>query len=224
METKKALAIGGGIFGAGLISISAYFYLKQRKIAAMVEEFMDKVARGEAAYSTAISQEDYEKADRIRDFYQMIMHEEEEAIKLAGGGESLIDQLRKLGIVVIAGMVAAGVIRWIMKRHPPPAPPKCELCGKTFPTAAKLEDHVKTEHKVAPEKVAVAEEAFRKLPERDRDLISEFSALPRKVIDTPWGQLETWQLILIVVGCILLIYFTGGALAPKLAPMLGMAI
>jgi hypothetical protein len=201
----KTEHIVGLTIGGGLICIGGYLLWDQWTKSKLVAEFMDKVSRAEIAYRNAIGREDYEEAQSVAAFYEGLMHEEEEVIKAKGTLERLLDALAKLGIVVSAGYVGASVIKWLIKRFPPPPPYKCPLCGAAFSTPELLDQHVRQCHPVDEEKIAEGQAAYNTLPGWIRSLVGSFSGIEEWMLAKSWQDLPRWQILALAAAAVVII-------------------
>lgn len=211
--------IGGILIGGGILSLGGWLLYREYVNAKLLREFMEKVERSETAYRNALEQERYEDAQKILEFYEARMKEEEEVIKSRGLFDSLADLLAKAGIVIgaVAGLY---VIKWLVKRFPPPPPYKCTHCGAGFNTLEKLEEHLRTQHPLEDVNVPEGEAAYRTLPHWVRGLVSAFSGVEEWMLEESWVGLPRWQLIAIAAAAVLIMVLLWW-LAPWIITALG---
>lgn len=221
--SKKALGIGGGLFGTGLLAIAGVSYYGAKQRAKLIEEFLDKIKRGEAAYKSAIEREDYEGAKDIAEYYEGLMRAEERVLEKEGLIPTVLKRLRDIGIIVTAGYISIKIISWLLKKYPPKPPYVCPVCGAGFATLDQLNEHVKEEHGLDTGKVPEAEAAYNAAPSWVQNLLANASGVGRAFLDAEWAGMPVWQLLVIAAAAIVLILLTWWFLGPYLAPVAAMA-
>lgn len=205
--------------GAGLLSIGGWLLYREHVNSKLLREFMEKVERAETAYRNALEQERYEDAERILEFYEARMREEEEVIKSRGLFDQLRDLLASAGIVIgaVAGLY---VIKWLTKRFPPPPPYKCPFDGQAFSTLELLEQHIRQQHPVEDAKIAEGQSAYNSLPRWLRGLVSAFSGIDEWMLEESWGGLPRWQIAALAAAAVVIVVLCWW-LAPWLVTLLG---
>jgi hypothetical protein len=222
----KLESLGSVLFGGGVLTLAGWLFYREWENKKLLDEFMDKVARAEDAYRNALDQEKYDEAQQILDFYDARMKEEEEVIKSRGIFDSLTDLLGKAGIVV--GAVAGYyVLKWLIKRFPPPPPYVCPYGdGARFNTLEELQNHIRTQHPLEDAAIPDGESAYRNLPGWVQGLISAFSGVDDWLLAESWGNMPRWQLIAIAAAAAVITvicFWLGGGVAAALARIAAMA-
>jgi hypothetical protein len=195
-----------GVAGGGALLIGGYLWYGDYEKNKHINDYLSKVKRAEAEYKNAIDAGNYDEAQRVADFYQGLMKEEEKVIDHEGGTSLLIRRLAQLGYVVIPGVIAYQIISWFIKRHPPPTI-KCPYEGSTFSSEAALEQHLLDVHgkQLNPAQVPAAKGAYDRLKDWIKGLLSAVSGVERSVLDGNWSTLPTIDIVAIALAAALII-------------------
>jgi uncharacterized C2H2 Zn-finger protein len=199
--------IAGLALGGGLLCIGGWLLFDKYEQNKLINEYMDKVARCENEFRNAINRGDYEAAQTISDFYSSLMTEEEDVINKKGFFDKLVQALWAAGFVIAMWKVAPQIIKIINNRWgKPPGGFKCPECGRTFPTADALQEHLQKDHgwNFNPDAVSAAEKAFQSLSGWVKDLVSLISGVESYILSKPWESLPQWELIVIAIAALTL--------------------
>lgn len=225
-EEKKVnwglVALGGGLGIIGGYGIY-YLYSKQK----MINSYVDLVKDYEREYRQFISDGKIDENEQeLLHNKERLMNSLEEQIKDKGFFIDLIEALAKLGIVVSGGYIGAAIIRYLIRKYPPPPNFRCPICNKTFPSDYKLRRHIEdTHHVTTTEPAAEAWEIIKTLDSWILQYIAIYTGLGSQFflwLKKGWNELpyetKVMIIVLLIAALVIITISTFGMVAPETAP------
>lgn len=196
-----------GVGGGGFALLGTWLLYSEYEKNKHIDEYLTKVQKYQAAYQSKIDANDVEGAQRISEFYEQLMHEEEQVINSEGAIEKLIGKLAKLGIIVFGGLISYSIVKYVMNRYPPnnyepPTPPG----------------------QVVAANVPAGESAYRKLSRYLKGVLHAFAEVPEYMTQESWAGLPNWVILVLAAAAAILIAVSFGLWSPALAPIAAMAV
>lgn len=172
MGSKRGVGIFLALTGAGVL-LYLYWYERHKLVKEYVDELrMYKIYLMRAYRDGKVDKFEQEFLNKMHS----ILKKKEEVIRGHGLLDLLIDELKKLGIVVtVAGAgfyITTKVIKQLIKRYRPPKY-KCEICNRTFNSENRLKEHLINEHRATNDvnKYDATVRALEQTPDWFRDLV-----------------------------------------------------
>lgn len=214
--------------GVVCVVSAGYLLFREWQRGQLVEEYISEVHELRTFYETAVADGELDQNElQIIGDLERAMAAKEKELEREGMIPTIIQRLSELGIVVgsVGALYIAGkIVTWLLRNRPPRPPTfTCPSCGQTFATENQLETHVRDAHGIAVGNAEAAWQEFIKTPDWVQDLVGAWSGLEALIRDN-WKVLTVGAIVIIVLAIIAIIIFSGGSLAPELAPILGLLL